>query len=133
MNYVKYFFDPSHLLTLRPPIMSTRAVIILAVTFGAMILAAILGTIMAKKTKDGLRIKALRRLTTAGWTMGTIGFVYLFFAAEGVVLLSARFFLVIIAIVTAVWLGFILRYWVVALPRTRAEIDQKRQFNKYLP
>jgi len=113
--------------------MSTRAVIILAVTFGAMILAAILGTIMAKKTKDGLRIKALRRLTTAGWTMGTIGFVYLFFAAEGVVLLSARFFLVIIAIVTAVWLGFILRYWVVALPRTRAEIDQKRQFNKYLP
>lgn len=133
MNYLKYFFNPSHLLTLRPPIMSTRAVIILAVTFGAMILAAILSTIMAKKTKDGLRIKALRRLTTAGWTMGIIGLVYLFFAAEGVVLLSARFFLIIIAMVTVVWLGFILRYWVVALPRTRAEIDQKRQFNKYLP
>ena len=133
MSYLQYFFNPSHLLTLRPPAMHARALIILAAVFGAMIVVAIISSLTVKKTKDGLRIKALRRLATAGWTMGIIGFVYLFFAAEGIVLLSARFFLIIIALITIIWLAFILRYWVVALPRVRAEIDQQREFKKYLP
>ena len=133
IDYLQYFFNPGHIFSLRPPVMSTRALIILAVVFGLMVLVGIISRGMVRRTKDGLRIKAFRRLTAAGLTMGIIGYVYLFFAAEGVTLLSARFFLILIGLITTVWFAFILRYWVIALPRARAEIDQQRQFKKYLP
>ena len=132
-EYLKYFFNPSHLLTLRPPAMSLRAITILAVSFGIIIIVGVAGKLAEKKIKDGLKIKAYRQIYHFGLTMGILGFVYLFFSWQGVVLLSARFLLLIWLITLLTWLGFILKYLIFDVPRLRKNIDEKRAFNKYIP
>lgn len=133
IDYLKYFFNPAHIFSVRPPAMSQRAIIILAVACGVMLIVGIIAKLATNRTKDGLKIKVFRRLTAWGIAMGIIGYLYVFFAAEGVTILSSRFLLIVWAGIAAIWLVVILRYWFIALPRARAEIDQKRQFNKYLP
>jgi hypothetical protein len=64
---------------------------------------------------------------------GIAGLVYLFFGWQGVALLGARFWLLLIGLVFVIWLGFILRYIYVDMPKRRAEIDSKRKYQKYIP
>ena len=113
--------------------MQTRAIIILAVVFAALVVAGIITKIMAQKSRDGLKIKGLNRIFNLGITMGLIGFVYLFFAWQGVIMLSGRFWLLLWLIVTVVWLFFILKYLYKDVPSKRAEINQEREFKKYIP
>lgn len=133
IEYLKYFFNPSHLLTLRPPAMSLRAIYILAFIFAVIMVAGIFSKLAEKKIKDGLKIKAYHRIYHLGLTMGILGFTYLFFSWQGVVLLSARFLLLIWLIVLVVWLGFIVKYFMLDVPHLRKNIDEKRAFNKYIP
>lgn len=131
INYLVYFFNPSHLFSLRPPAMQLRVIIILAVIFGVFVVLGIIFNFL--KTKDSLRIKGYKRLFYLFLTMGVLGYVYLFFAWQGAALLSARFWLLIWLIATLVWLGFILKYLVIEAPKKRKEIDRKRDFEKYIP
>ena len=133
IEYLKYFFNPTHLFSLRPPIMQNRALIISATVFGLGIILAIVFKLITEKTKDGLKIKAFRRLFHLLLTMGIIGYVYLFFAWQGIPLLSARFWLLLWLIIVLIWLGFILKYLFFAVPKLRKDIDRKRKFEKYLP
>lgn len=113
--------------------MNLRAVAILGIIFGAAIIAGVIIMVMAPKIKDGLKIKALRRLVHLFETTGISGLVYLFFAWQGVALLAARLWLLIIALMFVIWLGFILKYLYLVVPKRRAEIDSKRKFQKYIP
>ncbi len=88
---------------------------------------------MTTKIKDGLKIKAWRRLYYLSLSMGIIGLVYLFFAWQGVVLLAARFWLLIWLVTTLIWLGFIMKYLFLETPKLRREIEEKRKFAKYIP
>jgi hypothetical protein len=133
IDYLQYFFKPSHLLTLRPPAMQLRAVIILAVFFGLIIVGGIISRVLVKKTKDGLKIKAYRRLFSLGLTMGITGYIYLFFAWQGITLLSARLLLVIWVLTLITWLFFIVKYLTKEVPKLRQDINNKRTFNKYIP
>ena len=133
IDYLKYFFDPSHLFSLRPSAMQPRAIIILAVVFGLFIVLGIISKIIATKTKDGLKLKAWQRLFHLFLTIGIIGFVYLFFAWQGVALLAGRFWLIIMLLAMMVWLGFIAKYLFLTVPKLRKNIDQKRNFEKYIP
>lgn len=133
IDYLQYFFNPAHIFSLRPPAMSGRAALILAAVFAAFIIFGIFSNVMANKTKDGLKIKAYKKLFHAGLTMGILGYVYLFFAVEGIPIFSARFILLTWALITAVWIGFILKYLKIDVPKNREKIVAKRNFEKYLP
>ena len=133
IEYLKYFFNPAHLFTLRPGVMRLRAIIILAVIFGVMITAGIIIKLIRPKIKDGLKLKAYRRLFHLFLTMGIIGLVYLFFAWQGVALLAGRFWLIIMLVVVIIWLGFIAKYLFLEIPKLRKSINQKRDFEKYIP
>lgn len=133
MEYLQYFFNPRHLLNLRPPVMSDRAAIILAVLFGAFIAAAIVSKILNGKTKDGLMLKAYRKIFHLGLTIGILGFIYIFFAIEGVTLLSNRLIILLLLLTAAIWGGFIAKYIIKDVPENRKKIQEKRNFEKYIP
>ena len=132
-DYLKYFFNLNHLFSLRPQAMTPRAVIILAVIFGLLIILALIDWFLIKKTKDALKIKGYRRLMHLKITMAILGFVYLFFAWQGVALLGSRFWLLIWLIVNLVWLFYIGQYLFKTVPKLRRDIDKKRKFEQYLP
>lgn len=133
IEYLKYFFNPSHLLTLRPPAMQGRALIILGVAFGILIIIGVISKMMAKKTNDGLKMKGWERLFHLFLTIGILGFVYLAFAWQGVILLAGRFWLIILEIIAIVWLAFIGKYMYLEVPKLRKKINKERNFDKYIP
>ena len=130
-EYLFFFFAPRHLFTIYPGPMALRAVIILAVIFGLFILAGII--LQFLKSPDALKRKGLKRFAALCFTMGGIGLVYTFFAWQGAVLLSARFWLLILGIVAIAWAAFIIRYLIVQAPEQRRQIEKRRQFEKYIP
>ncbi|MAF13752.1 MAG: hypothetical protein CMI53_02560 [Parcubacteria group bacterium] len=133
IEYFKYFFNPDHLLSIRPPAMSDRAITILLVAFTALIVVGILYKIKTKTDRDGLKVKAYIRLFHLGLTIGILGYVYVFFAWQGITLLAGRFWLIILLLIALVWLGFIGKYLLREAPKMRKSIDQKRNFEKYIP
>ena len=133
IEYLKYFFNLGHLFSLRPQAMGNRAIIILAVIFGLLLIGGIITKLISKKTKDGLKLKGLRRLVNIFFTMGIIGFVYLLFAWQGATLLGSRFWLIIWLLCFLGWLFFVLKYLFSIVPKMRKEIDRKRDFEKYIP
>lgn len=133
IEYLKFFFNLGHLFSVRPGAMQMRAIIILAVIFGLFIIFGFFSKLKAKKINDGLKSKAWQRLYYLGVSMGIIGFVYIFFAWQGVALLAARFWLLIWMIVIIVWLVFIAKYLYIQVPKLRKNINTKRDFEKYVP
>lgn len=133
IEYLKYFFDPSHVFSVRPPVMSSQAVIILAVIFIAFIALGMLANLKRNKSKSGLVAKAWQQFFYLGFTIGSLGFVYLFFASQGVALLAARFWLLIIGIVAIVWAGFIFKYIKLDMPKKEAAKKHKEEIQKYTP
>ncbi len=133
MNYLQYFFNPAHLFNLRPQAMTTRAVATLGIIAVVMIIGGVGLTIWQRQLKDGLKIKGLRRLVHVLYTTGGLLLTYLFFGWQGIALLGARFWLLVIALVDIVWLGFIAKYFFITMPKRRAEIDGQRNFKKYIP
>jgi len=133
ISYLSYFFSPSHLFSLRPPLMSDRAAIILAVLFGAFVILGLVSKILSAKSPTGLMAKTQNWLFQMFLTIGILGFVYIFFATQGVVLLAARFWLLIIFGVWVVWLAFIAKYMFIEVPKRRSEIEKTKQFKKYIP
>lgn len=132
INYLTYFFDPAHLFALRPPALHQRAITILVILFGVFILAGIISSFNTRRV-DRLKAKGLKRITHFGLTVGLLGYLYLFFAWQRAALLGARFWLVGLALVTAIWLIFIIRFLVLEVPAKRKAIDQRRRFEQYLP
>ncbi|MFA6410153.1 MAG: hypothetical protein WCW26_01100 [Candidatus Buchananbacteria bacterium] len=133
INYLKYFFNPSHLFSLRPQAMEARAVIILAVVFGALIIISLGLFFLINKTKDGLKVKGYRRLSHLFLGMGISGLAYLFFAWQGIAILGSRFWLLVWLLVLVIWLFFIVKYLLREVPKLRREIEEKRSFSKYIP
>ena len=132
IDYFQYFFNPAHIFGLRPGAMHRQAIIILAIIFAVFVVAAIVSKILTK-TKDALKAKGYKRFFHLFLTTATLGYVYLFFAWQGAVLLSARFWLLILIVVALIWAIFILKYLIKEVPKKRKEINQKRQFEKYIP
>ena|SRR3989344_6078711 len=133
IEYLQYFFNPSHIFSLRPPVMSVRAVVILAVIFGLFIIFGIVNKIMTGKNKSGLKALGQARLFYLFITMGILGYVYTFFAAQGVILLSSRLWLLLIFLITAVWLGFVAVYIFITVPKKQRQLKKKQEFEKYIP
>jgi len=132
-DYLKYFFNPKHLFNIRPQAMQPRALTILMIIFAVFIILAIVSKLLAIKQKDALIKKGMKQLFNFFLTMGLLGFSYLFFAWQGAILLSARAWLLIGLVVAVIWIFFILKYLIIAVPKKRKAITEKREFEKYIP
>ena len=113
--------------------MQTRAVVILVVIFGAIIAFGIFSRIKSKSKINGLMAMAWTRLFHLSFTIASFGFVYLFFAIEGITLLSMRFILIIILFIGLIWLAFIIKYSFIEVPKKQQTLKKKEEFNKYIP
>lgn len=133
INYLRYFFNPAHLFSLRPEAMRPRALTILALAFGALIIAGLILKFGLPKIKDSLKIKGAKRLVHLCLISGILGFVYLFFAWQGVALLASRLWLLILGLTILIWLFFIGKYFFLTAPKTRQDLDRKKKFNQYIP
>ena len=131
-EYLKYFFNPRHIFSIRPEAMQPRAVQTLLLIFGLLIAASIVSRVLARG-KDKLNAKGYQRLAQLFLTIGIVGYVYVFFAWQGAALLGSRFWLLILAAVTIAWLVFIIKYLIKEAPQRRQEIERKRQIEKYIP
>jgi uncharacterized membrane protein HdeD (DUF308 family) len=133
LEYLRYFFNPSHLFSLRPPLMTQRALMIVIILGVLCIITGIVGMICARRSRNGLMIKGYRKVTAFGWTMGIFAFLYAFFAYEGAIVLSGRFMILAWLIVAAIWKMYIIRYFWREVPSRRAELDQRKKYSKYIP
>jgi len=123
---IQYWF------TLRPFPMPTSWIIGLDIFFGLYIIAGIVFAIMSRRVEPQLG-KRLRRFSKLGWTLGLVGYTWVFFSYEEAVLLGSRFWFLFILAGTAVWAGFILRDIKKNLTRERGEQAERARFQKYLP
>ncbi len=131
LEFLKSLFIPAQLFYLRPLPVSQKVLIILAVIFALFIITAIATKFI--KSKDVLKDKGVKKFFNLFLTMGILGYVYLFFIWQAVPLLAARFWFLLWLIVTAVWLGFVLKYLILEVPKKRNEINKRREFEKYIP
>jgi amino acid transporter len=134
MPNLEKLFDLRFWFALRPEILGPRAVRFLIVVFGAILVAALVLKIVASmKKKNPPLAKLFRKLQRLFLTMGLLGFVLLFLSYEQIYLLGSHFWYLLWLIGFLTWLGFIIYYLVVKMPKEKDELEKKKRFEKYLP
>ncbi|HEX9664389.1 MAG TPA: hypothetical protein VGA49_01055, partial [Patescibacteria group bacterium] len=85
------------------------------------------------RKKDVALKRFSRKLMIFSFTMAVIGAVVLFINFEQLPLLSNRFLFLLWGLGGLVWLGFILKYLFVNVPRLKKQLGEKQRLEKYLP
>ena len=134
MNYIVSFFRTEVLFNLRPAPLAGLGLKILVSGYGALIvLALVTGSVAKRRVADVSYNKGIKKIRNIFWTVGILGLVYTFFAYEGAVFLSARFWVVVLLAIMLVWFIFPLKYLLREIPVMKAEAQRKREVEKYLP
>lgn len=115
------------------PLLSSSVNIVLGVFVLLLVLA-----IVAKIFSNGKNIskaKALfwNKLSHLFFWTDLVLLILLFFSREGVPILGMRLWYLVLFAVVLVWLGFIIRYAKVELPKQEELKKEREKFNKYLP
>lgn len=107
---------------------------VLLVVFVALVLAAIYLSWRSKKNYKETRNfgKLFAKLVNWSTTVGVVGLILVFFKQSHIVYLGMRIWLALWLVIAVVWLGFIVKYYLVEVPKIRKEIEQKEQLRKYL-
>lgn len=106
----------------------------LSIFFGVLLVLGLVTLILGfiKKFAKPMK-KFFRRLSIWAWTMGLLGYMFLFFSIERVAFVSARLFY-LAWIVTAVWwVYYIIRYGINDVPRLIQGNKDRIDKMKYLP
>lgn len=120
--------------TLNPgPLNPRHLSYLLWLLIGILVLAIVFRALMVYRRKDLLLVNVWRKFFWLFFTMGLVGFILLFFFYEGVMILGARFWFLFWFIGLVVWLVYILVYSIRKLPKLKKEIEEKKNFDKYLP
>jgi len=85
------------------------------------------------KNKDIFTKKVIKRFFSLVWTMGWIGIILWMFRQVNAQFVSAPFLLLIWALISAVWLGFVLKYWLKTVPDRRKRLALEASRKQYLP
>lgn len=134
MNLAGYkaFLTLGYWFNIRPVPMPTSWIIGLDVFFGLFILGGAVVAILSKK-KDAHLTKRLLKFSRFGWTIGLLGFLWLFFSYEQAVVLGSRFWFLILLLAAGIRLFFLVKDLVKNLPKERAVMMERERFLKYLP
>lgn len=85
------------------------------------------------KNKDIFTRKVIKKFFSLVWTMGWIGIILWTFRQIKAQYVSAPILLLIWALISAVWLGFVLRYWLKIVPGRRKRLALEASRKQYLP
>ncbi len=123
----QYWFSP-------PPVLAPFTLWLMVAIFGLMLIFAFILNILSLKNKfDQPSRRGLKKISALlGW-LGAAGFILLFFRYEIIPFLSWRLWYGLWAIGLAVWLGFILRFWLKEIPKRRRALAETARLKKYLP
>lgn len=133
---INRFFDLIYWFSLEPQIMSLRGAILLGSFFAFFILLKVLGKIVFLRYKKDLSAPERRLMSKAEsmlLTMGFAGVAWVFFAYQGLPILSARFWFLVWIVSFILWAYTLMHYALVALPEEIKKIKEKERFNRYLP
>ncbi len=124
-----YWFNP------RPVPLGPSLVGGIAAFFGWFLVVALVLLLIARglKKEEPLRSGIFRKFARLMGYTGGIGLVLLLFAYEQLPLLGMRFWVLFLFILFLVWLIRIIAYVVRDYPRRKAEINERRRLEKYLP
>lgn len=130
------FIDWKFWLDFGPEALSVQSTLVLLVLFLGLIIGA-LGYFFTCRKSWGTMVKpqkeSVRMIRTWLITAGVLGLVWLFFAYEGIRILSSKFWLIVAVLLFGVWAYNISRFTFVEVPKRLAQIEKSRQFSKYLP
>lgn len=128
------FFQPGYLFDFRP-FTTARTIQIMIVFFAVLVLIGIAIKIYkaTKKDLEKFQSKLLEKIITFFLTLGAIGLGLTWLRYERVLILSARFWLIVWLIIMIVWLYPILKYRFKVVPEAKKHSEEKKLFQKYLP
>lgn len=128
------FFLPKNLFNVRPNPISIFTIKIMVSFFVLMILSAIIFRWYYKKNISNNFIrKVYLKFYYTFLTVALLGLLYSFFGFEAVPFFSMRLWLLILTIIFLIWMFFNLKYTFIIVPKIKKELQQKREFRKYLP
>lgn len=93
---------------------------------------AVVFAVLKKRNGKNIYYKIWRKLYIFCLTNIFIGLIILFFIYELIPILSSRFWFLIWGMAMAVWLGFISKE-LAQIPKKRQQIEQEREYKKYIP
>lgn len=100
----------------------------------ACIIAGIIMIVLAyRRGIDGLTRRLLLKLTTWSLSTGLVTAILGFFRYQNALFLSMRLWILLWFLIAFIWLLTIVRYWLLVIPRRRAEQRERNEFMKYLP
>jgi hypothetical protein len=127
-------FDLQYLFDVTPGdanLLFWRALFLVA---GLIIALSITATIFTKQTKkDNLRYRLWFRMATWGYTTSGIILLLGFFRMQNAYMLSMRALIFSWLIGSGIWLLFILKYWILDLPRKLREREEHIAHRQYFP
>ena len=103
----------------------------LLIIFGVEIIGAVI--VYFFNRQKGIFKKLKNGFFSLFLTTGIIGLTIIFFRQQQIPYLGSRLLLVLLLVTFLIWLGFIIRYWLITLPKEIIQKKQKEKFEKYLP
>ena len=98
-----------------------------------LVLVGLVSKIVRLYQQDKWYKEILRRVGSAGTTMGFLGLIWLFFRQERVAFLAWRFWLLLWLVGAIYWGIKIIMYVIKRVPVIKQEESKKALLNKYLP
>jgi predicted membrane channel-forming protein YqfA (hemolysin III family) len=126
LNY-RFWLNPG------PPSLSGTYLYSILLALGLVLVAYIIIRLYLAKKNHTEYKKLLNKIGHLSITIVIIGYIWTFFANQGIPYLSMRIWILFLAIGAAVWSLFIIKYFLKDLPKEREEKRKKKQFAKYLP
>lgn len=125
-------FNFSYWFSLQPPFVIGRLALTLSllVFVGALAVAAVLTKVSAAKNPPLKRF--LRNLRRPVIFLGLTGLIFLFFKAERVYLLGARFWFLLIFLGAIVWTVVLADKFLKTYKQDLAQLEKEKEFKKYL-
>lgn len=103
-----------------------------AVLASIVVFFALAITAFILKKRGGIYARLFEKILNFSSTNACVGLLLFFFNSEMIPLLSSRFWYLLWAIGSIIWLFFIGKY-TLSLPVKKKELEKQRVFEKYLP
>ena len=127
-------FDLQYLFNLTPGDPNLLFWRILFLVAGLIIVLSIASTIFVKQPKkDNLRYRLWFRMAAWGYTTAGIIFLLGFFRFQNAYLLSMRALIFLWLAGSGIWLLFIIKYWIMDLPRKLRKREEHMARRQYFP
>lgn len=133
MDFLKAIIHPTYWLTHQHPV-PERWAYALIILFGLLCLAGLTAILLSFRGNLATPMRTLlKKIAAYGWTMGLLGYLFLFFSLQQIAFLSVRMIYLVWAVIAIWWLYHVLHYAFKVLPKRIAEIQAREQREKYLP